>query len=199
MLSRANNFLFIHYPKTGGNSIQNVLREYSSDVIVCTNPLQDGIERFEVRSNDIEVTKHSTLQDYFRQLDNEVFQRLIKVSTLRNPWDRMISFYFSPHRQVTKWNRDEFIRLVNDVKPFEFYVDLPTSQKVGEELDFIVKFEDLSGSFENLCELLNIPKVELTKRNSSLRNHYHSYYDDELIELVSKRFTKEIQLGQYTY
>lgn len=50
MLSTSHNFLFIHVPKTGGNSLQNVLSEYADDKIVRLSPYQDGVERFEVRS-----------------------------------------------------------------------------------------------------------------------------------------------------
>ena len=39
-------FLFIQITKTAGNSIQNVLKHYYEDEIVCLKPLQDGVERF---------------------------------------------------------------------------------------------------------------------------------------------------------
>ena len=41
--------LFLHIPKTAGNSIQNILRDYSEDEIVARGG-QDGLERFEVRA-----------------------------------------------------------------------------------------------------------------------------------------------------
>ncbi len=50
MLSLKNNFLFIHLPKTAGNSIQGNLQHYSEDDVVCLNDLQDGIERVEIRN-----------------------------------------------------------------------------------------------------------------------------------------------------
>jgi len=51
MISLKYGFIFIHIPKTAGNSIQNVLKLYSEDKIVCTAPYQDGVERFELRSD----------------------------------------------------------------------------------------------------------------------------------------------------
>jgi N6-adenosine-specific RNA methylase IME4 len=100
MISLRNRFLFVHIPKTAGNSIQSVLCDYSEDRIV-TRGGQDGVERFEVRSAGRELEKHSTLADYYRELGEETAAGLFKFTCVRNPWDRMISFWFSPHRRET--------------------------------------------------------------------------------------------------
>src|SRR5690606_13135991 len=99
VLSDQKKFLFIHLPKTGGNSIQTLLKAYSEDKIVCLNALQDGVERFEIRNEYPSLHKHSSLSDYKRELPETTFLNLFKFSTIRNPWDRAISHYFSPHRQ----------------------------------------------------------------------------------------------------
>ena len=57
MLSIKKKFLFIHIPKTAGDSIQNVLKHYSEDEIVCLNHLPDGLERFEVRNKNFSIHK----------------------------------------------------------------------------------------------------------------------------------------------
>jgi hypothetical protein len=46
MISFQKRFLFVHIPKTAGNSIQSVLRDYSEDELVALLSEQDGVERF---------------------------------------------------------------------------------------------------------------------------------------------------------
>ena len=96
MLSLAQNFLFIHVHKAGGNSIQSALLPYSEDYqenLPHTEKSQD----FEVKNSQFpSLRKHSSLRDYQQLLSEETFQRLYKFACVRNPWERMMSFYFSP-------------------------------------------------------------------------------------------------------
>ena len=97
MISIKNNFLFIHIPKTAGNSIQNVLKEYSEDKItISSENKQDGINQFGIRSNNYNLNKHSNLKNYKYEIERDIFTKLFKFTVVRNPWDRVISFYFSP-------------------------------------------------------------------------------------------------------
>lgn len=96
MLSVQKHCLFIHVPKTAGNSVQNILRHYSEDKILIHGKHQDGVERFEVINDVYEVIKHSTLKHYQDILEVDLYQKLFKVATIRNPYNKMISWYFPP-------------------------------------------------------------------------------------------------------
>ena len=202
MISLQKNFLFIHVPKTGGNSIQNILREYSEDEIVCVASHQDGEERFEVRNDKYVIEKHSTLVDYKKELEPIVYESLFKFSTIRNPWDRMISFYFSPNRKVSEWNRDDFIKLVNRVKPVRDYISVnihSEKRPLANDIDFILRFERLNEDFSKVSEVIGLPCIKLPHKNKSTRRHYSNYYDEALIELVKNKFWDEIEFGNYLF
>ena len=214
MISMRKKFLFIHVPKTGGNSIQTVLRNYSEDDIVVRAE-QDGVERFKVCNKKYHTTKHSPLNHYKSAIEADMYRSLFKFATIRNPWDMMISYYFSPHRGVTEWNRDDFLALVDAALPFPHYLceesftdrvlskfriqRTGVGKRLDANLDYIMRFEYLDHDFSAVCEKLDIPKSPLPKRNASPREHYSKYYDDELREIVHRKFRRVIKFGNYRF
>ena len=58
MIGTSRSFLFIHIPKTGGNSIASALEPWADDQRVI-NGGQDGVDRFELRNKDLGTSKHS--------------------------------------------------------------------------------------------------------------------------------------------
>ena len=198
MLSTKHKFLFIHIPKTAGNSIQNILSKYSDDEIVCLAPHQDGIERFEVRSKHFGTHKHSTLLDYRREYGDEMIKGLYKFCCVRNPWERAVSHFFSPHRGKTKWSKDDFMQFIqSNVKPLSIYLAAEMKEEHSLQhglanMSLVLRFETLQMDFDNLCRLLGLPISELPHRNKSSRDEYMKYYDTELEQAVFNRFRDEI-------
>ena len=68
MISIKHNFLFIHIPKTGGNSIQTYLSEFSEDSLITKNFRRDGVRKFQVVNRKYGTVKHSTINDYKKKL-----------------------------------------------------------------------------------------------------------------------------------
>lgn len=198
MISVAHKFIFVHVPKTAGNSLQNILKHYSEDRIV-TNNGQDGVERFGIESPTAPISKHSKLEFYYNNLDHNVFAKMYKFGSVRNPWERMISFYFSPHRKTAEFVRKDFIHLVKKTPTAVSYLTLDgtTDGEIG--VDFILRLESLSEDFLTVCEKIGIEKHDLPHRNASSRDHYSAYYDQEMIDLVAAKFRREIDLFEYTF
>ncbi|MGC1273666.1 MAG: sulfotransferase family 2 domain-containing protein [Planctomycetaceae bacterium] len=206
MLSRQKDFLFIHIPKTGGNSIQSILQKYSEDQITIEKPYQDGVERFQVRSPDLPTRKHSPLRDYRKLLGSERIRSLFKFAVVRSPWDRLVSSYFSPHRGNTEWNRDEFVALVNESPSMVSFLDsrnLPSLVnpflRPRVDVDFVIRFENLQEDFDRVCDRLGIPREQLPHRNQSSRKPYQEYYDGELRELVGKHYADDVWAFGYEF
>jgi len=215
MLSLQKRFLFIHVPKTGGNSIQTVLKAYSEDKVTAKAGHQDGNERFEVRNDALALRKHASLGQYKAALDPDIYASLFKTAVMRNPWDMMISHYFSPHRGEREWNRDDFIKLVRHTPVLRHYIKENTlrdkisvklqtltgspGRSLDADIDFLLKVESLDEDFKTLCGKLDIPYTPLPQRNASTRTHYTEYYDQETMRLVQRKFREEIDFGGYCF
>jgi hypothetical protein len=200
MISFQKQFLFVHIPKTAGNSIQSILRDYSEDEIVALRGEQDGIERFGLRNPNYKVRKHSTLAEYRMALGEEQFRPLYKFACVRNPWDRMVSYYFRPTRDLMSWNRKEFKKMILNAFSVADYLRLAEGEEDPfRNVDYVMRFETLADDFRHVCAALDIPVAPLPQYNRSSREHYAKYYDDELRELVRKRFAPEIERFGYTF
>jgi hypothetical protein len=212
MISIPKQFLFIHVPKTGGNSVFQALREFSEERIITPGPTQDGIERFgTVNDNYPTILKHSSLSDHQSALSPELFRSLYKFAILRNPWERMISWFFSPHRQLPQenrrpewqeargWDREHFVKFLSRRQATRHYTCLPGSPTLSHDLDFLIRYEQLDEQFAEVCRRLDIPGRPLPKYNRSVREHYSHYYDDELEALVREMFQEEIAFAGYRF
>src|SRR5204862_2265949 len=124
MISFQKCFLFVHIPKTAGNSIQSVLRDYWEDQLIALRNEQDGVERFGLRNPKYKLKKHSTLADYRVALGEMEFDNLYKFTSVRNPWDRMISLYFTPTQNAAAWDRKKFRKVIVKALPVSDYLRL---------------------------------------------------------------------------
>ena len=200
MISLQKRFLFVHIPKTAGNSIQSALRDYSEDQLVALRKEQDGIERFGLRNPNYKIKKHSTLGEYRDALGNEQFRALYKFTCVRNPWDRMVSYYFTPTQTPETWDRKKFQKIISEAVSIADYLRLDNGE--GDpfaNIDYIMRFENLTEDFHTVCRTLAISPPSLPRYNRSSREHYSKYYDEELRELVRTRFAAEIERFSYTF
>ena len=200
MISFQKRFLFVHIPKTAGNSIQSILRDYSEDELVALRDEQDGIERFGLRNPKYKIKKHSTLIEYKTALGEAQFGPLYKFTCVRNPWDRMVSLYFTPTQSPGPWDRKKFKKVISEALSVSEYLQLDKREKDPfGNVDYIIRFEDLTNDFCTVCGMLGISPATLPRYNRSSREDYSKYYDDELRELVRTRFAAEIERFAYTF
>lgn len=207
MLSLQHKFLFVHIPKTGGNSVQKALEFYSEDQITTHQPFQDGKERFGIQNPNFAYHKHSTLKEYKALIPKEIYSPLTKFTVVRNPWERMISLYFSPHAGRESFDPVSFEKVVQEAKSIDEFVDTTTRlEKIfGKnplrtgEINHFLQFERLQEDFDLLCKTLKISTATLEKLNASSKGDFRMYYDQKLKKLVQNKFKNEIDYFGYQF
>jgi Sulfotransferase family len=201
MISISHNWLFVHIPRTGGNSVQSVLARYSEDKLI-RNVFQDGSDRFGVQGC-YTGNKHFRLQDYADVVPPDIFSKLFKFTVVRNPWARAISSFFTPLKWISAgrqahWSADEFRREI------EYMPSMASMLKVNGtpgQLGMVLRFETLETDFAALTVSLGIesgPNLPHRNKGYSFRNwqHYYSKSPD-LVDLVAEHFAEDIQMFGY--
>lgn len=133
MYSSSHRFLFLHVSKTGGNSIQKILLPFSEDELI-TNAHQDGVDRFGLRG-PVTPSKHATLAEYEQRQPGIAQISRIAIS-VREPFDRALSAYFSPHRWMTR-NDDGSYRLSDPVWSEERFAVFLASGELRPAADWL--------------------------------------------------------------
>lgn len=189
---------------------------------------------------------HYHLLDQINIIEKDLFQdskNYFKFTFVRNPWDRLVSYYFFatrfkdginpntqkplPQQILYKISFKEFIMNLEEIKMNTDWVLEHTLGKaihlkklldnkgffnncydwISDEngkilpIDFIGKVENINEDYNKLIKLLNYPfsSPTLPKENPSIHQHYTTYYDKDMIQVVSKLFEKDIETFKYKF
>ena len=190
MIDHKHKFIFVHIPKTGGTSIESLF----------------------IRNAHIkDVTgKHNMVSD----IGSEFLKKYFTFTFVRNPWDRMVSYY---KFRIKRWNMfnhgesfKEWIRFlcsdeVQKIKAYHFNLAIKNQHEflVSESneisVDFIGRFENLQEDFNIICDKIGIARRELPHKNKTKHKHYTEYYDDETREIVAEKYAKDIEYLNYEF
>jgi hypothetical protein len=198
MLSLKHNFVFIHIPKTGGNSIQTVIEPFTEDFRLKEVPEHDLLNRFAVYG-PITSNKHCTSAEYIEKLGFEGFMKLKRVAFVRHPLDRALSMYFSPHRWTRRLSgsnpipyrldKQEFTRVVNKMKTATTFMRYKTDVIA---FDFVGRYENFDDDFRKMLSVCGLPPCEgavphYNKGNADKMTHC----DQEVIGMVKEKFAED--------
>lgn len=188
--------IFIHVPKTGGNTINSTFLENKSslDSIKLNQEFQDGINRFDLEG-EFTKTKHMMLWEYYLA-DNQTHNFPI-YTCVRKPFERLVSFYFSPHRHFkktsegnlrlkdnAKFDVNEFTHLTRNLPPAAYYIS---------KIKNIENWNDVKHSIENN----SISILHTENLNNEFKKIFHtdiistprnvSPYQREINEVLNNR------------
>ncbi len=194
-----------------------MLLPYSDDSMVI-NKHQNGIDRFSVKGN-ITPKKHADLQDYYNLIGNDIFEFSIIIS-IRHPFERAVSFYFSPHRwqredlgryvsETPYWDESLFLQMVekNNPRPAVEFIKLkksgvPFYRKAVIHPHQIIRLDSLKKDLCSVVKSLRIPVLNLdnlphvnVSEGSSLKKHVLT--SRELRNFVEEKYREDMIFFQY--
>jgi hypothetical protein len=195
VISTRHKFIFLHVPKTAGNAVQTYLLPHSDDQKVV-HAHQDGVDRFDVRGT-VTPNKHATLQSYADRLGPRLAEFAV-ILPVRDPLDRALSLYFSPHRAsgqpegfVPGFDFSRFAALLGATPAI---VDYARANGAIRKPDFVLRFDNLAADLGRLAAHFDLPPPELSVLNRSLDQgglREKLRQDPAVIDAVRSRFGED--------
>lgn len=194
MISHRYKFIFIHIPRTGGTSVESLLRDESCELL--SNQWHPTVRHAPLN--------HLTLQEMIDHgfVSVETLRSYFKFCFVRNPWDRAVSeaAYLGgilggddlTAKLSRMLERDTY---GNHIRPQVEFID--TSHGVG--VDFIGRFETLQRDVDKVCAVLGLPRRRLSLRNGTAHRPYWTCYDDVLRRKVEMKYACDIERFAYRF
>jgi len=186
-LSHEKKFLWFRVAKVGTRTILNILRK-----------------------SDFKLHADQALNCHY---PSKLYYDYFKFAFVRNPWDRLVScwknkvlksnlYNFSEDERLRMKEFRNFVEYVSklDIKHCDVHLKLQSELIDLNNIDFIGRFENFNDDLNEVLNKLEIEIDEIEKKNvSNFGKDYKDYYDEELIEIVARIYSKDIMLFSYTF
>lgn len=191
MLNCEKKILFLRNHKCASSTCQEVLKNFF--------PIKGGIIGKELPWIHSDINKW---KEYIEK-NNLVKGKLISVTTVRNPWDRMVSLFYYKGLLSETYGKDGFKNFIKTVK--YSFINFIFDKNGNKLIDIVIKIEELDKLFDIMSKMLSVKiiyknkKINTSSRPDSKEKNYRQYYDDETKKIVSKMFKYEIEYFGYSF
>lgn len=214
ILSRGRRYLFLHIPKTGGTALTLALeaRAMKDDVLVGDTPkARARAARQKGLKAAGRLWKHSTLADLDGLVDQAELDSLFVLTLVRNPWDRMVSYYHwlrvqrFGHPAVTLAKYSDFSSFLNDPQTRESLGRWPCARYVRdstgrERARLMARIEALEEDLVPFEAHLGFRLTPLPRVNESQRpRDWRGLYSDRDAGLVADLCAEDITRFGYRF
>ena len=210
MISYDKRCIFIHIPKCGGTSIENVIWPYPEDLTEAN--LWWGFVSKYHNKYQTGGLQHLLARQVRSEVGLEIFNSFYKFTIVRNPWDRIVSQFAY---MQTRPDLMDFIGMQPETE-FKAYLGLIQKKQHVQwtpQTDFILDqdgtllvdkighLESIEKDSREVFETLGVCREQaaILHANRSKRKSLDHYYDQESIEIVSEIYSSDINYLNYSF
>ena len=213
IISRGRRYIFVHIPKTGGTSMALALeaRAMKDDILIGDTPKalrrRNRAKQLKARGR---IWKHSTLADIEGVVTREEMSAFLIFTLVRNPWDRLVSYYHwltsqeFDHPAVALARRRDFSGFLNDpmtraavsANGYDSYM----RDAAGALHDPVfVRIEALEADLAPVRAHLGFDLMPGRENSSDRDRDWRVYYSDKDAELVAELCSADIERFGYQF
>lgn len=206
MISHNHQCIFIHIPRTGGSSIEQLIWPEKREEELWMGFIDRYSNKYQTGG-----LQHLLAKQIKQEIGDYIFRKYWKFTLIRNPWEKILSTYLS-----IKWARPD-IREFIGMKPndnFQKFLDL--TEKKGHTqwepqfrfiyddngvklVDYIGRYERYDNDVITILQKIGIYSQIIPHIYSSNSKNYIHLYDQETKERVSERYHQDIDLFNYEF
>ncbi len=214
IISRGRRYIFVHIPKTGGTSMALALeaRAMRDDILIGDTPkARRRRRRLQEAQSAGRLWKHSRLADICGLIAADEIARFFIFTMVRNPWDRMVSYYHWLRRQdfdhpaVALAQRLDFAAFLSHPHTRASVGGAPYGHYMrdcggAERCDLFIRLEHLEKDLAPLERHLGFRIGPLAHVNTSEREaDYRRCYDDAGAAVVADICAEDIRRFGYDF
>jgi hypothetical protein len=228
MICRELNCLFVHVPKTAGQSVEHFLMaQMGLNMEEEAHRRQVLLYRNLDRSRGTQRLAHLSAAEYVEDgyLAEDEFNSFFRFAFVRNPWTRLLSEYlYRNYLNHMSFRKFVLRRMPKPGWHDEYRHVMPQYDMLYRKgrlmVDFVGRFESLQSDFDRVCERLGLQDSTLPHRNPSekrsrtlrrkVRNWLlfngenskrglNDFYDDDTRQAVADYYRKDIETWGYQY
>ena len=194
IISHKHKFIFIKTRKTAGSSIERYLFDYLGSDDICTGSTIEGTPLLNTDIKDGHIG-----WDVINSLYPYEFKTYFKFAVERNPWDKVVSYYFYSRNKSPKKTKNGFGQFASKFAKNVVDWNLYTSND-NLIVDSLINYEKLHETFCTIPIPYN-NELLTTKLKANFRKEqdYTKFYDDSSIAIVGELFKKEIKKFNYQF
>ncbi|SMX32140.1 Sulfotransferase family protein [Actibacterium lipolyticum] len=185
-------------------------RAKADDILIGDTP--KAVKRRH-RLKDVQVSgrlwKHSRLSDIYGLVAQEQVADYFTFTLVRNPWDRMVSYYHwlrgqgFEHPAVRLAKAHDFSAFLNHPHTqasfrTETFGSYMLDQKGQEQCGAFIRLEHLADDIAPLEAHLGFT-LDIPHENASDRDGYHGYYSDDDAGMLAKLCAEDIERFGYSF
>ncbi len=204
--SKEKGTAYVWIPKTAGTSLANALKKRKVFKRTGQEHLWGRIPDESKEQFRAENWQHISAQDIIQIIGREEWDRCFTFTFLRNPYDRLVSFYEYSRSARKDPKSVQFGK--PDPGSFEEWLD--TTQPPGQLhyltdengeilVDFLGKYENLKRDLLTISWKIKVLPFRLPKLNTSARRDYRTYYTPDIKLKVEALYGEEIERFSYSF